>query len=342
MLPGALTRAAQTVLLLCLVLGAFVPGAWGQADVQGQWSTLPYLMPINPIHVALLHNSKVLVVSGSGNVAANTSYKAGLWDPQAGSISTQSLSWDMFCNGMLTLADGRVFVNGGNLQYDPFHGYQKSAIYDPATNAFTDVQNMAHGRWYPTVTMLNDGRIMTFSGLNETGGTNNAVEIYTAGAGWSTQYIASWTPPLYPWMHLLPNGNVFYSGSTATTRMFNPTNKSWTTVDNTNLGSTRTYGSSVLLPLTPANNYNPKVMILGGGNPSTATTEIIDLGAGSPAWQWGPDMSQPRIEMDAVLLPTGKILALGGSYNDEDAASASLNADLYNPATNTFSSGRGE
>ena len=106
----------------------------------------------------------------------------------------------------------------------------------------------------------------------------------------------------------------------------------------TNLGSTRTYGSSVLLPLTPANNYRPKVMILGGGDPSTATTEIIDLGAGSPAWQWGPDMSQPRIEMDAVLLPTGKILAVGGSYNDEDAATASLNADLYNPATNTFSS----
>jgi len=32
------------------------------------------------------------------------------------------------------------------------------------------------------------------------------------------------------------------------------------------------------------------------------------------------------------------VLAMGGSVNDEDAASASLNADLYNPATNTFSS----
>src|SRR2546425_1538126 len=49
---------------------------------------------------------------------------------------------------------------------------------------------LAHGRWYPTVVTLGDGRVMTFSGLNETGGTNTAVEFYTVGAGWSTQYIA--------------------------------------------------------------------------------------------------------------------------------------------------------
>ena len=40
---------------------------------------------------------------------------------------------------------------------------------------------MAHGRWYPTVTTLGDGRMMVFSGLNETGRTNRALEIYTVG-----------------------------------------------------------------------------------------------------------------------------------------------------------------
>src|SRR5205814_5729450 len=99
-----------------------------------------------------------------------------------------------------------------------------------------------------------------------------------------------------------------------------------------------TYGSSVLLPLTPANGYRPRVMILGGGNPATATTEIIDLSAPTPAWVYGPSMSQARIEMNATILPNGRVLALGGSVNDEDAATASLRADLYDPATNTFSS----
>ena len=151
--------------------------------------------------------------------------------------------------------------------------------------------------------------------------------------------MANWTPPLYPRMHLLPSGNVFYSGSASPSRLFNPTTKAWTTVANTNLSTVRTYGSSVLLPLTPANNYRPKVMLLGGGVPTaTATTEIIDLGANSPAWQSGPDMSQARVEMDAVLLPTGKILALAGSSTDEDASTASLNADLYDPDMNSFSS----
>ena len=49
-------------------------------------------------------------------------------------------------------------------------------------------------------------------------------------------------------------------------------------------------------------------------------------------------MSAPRIEMNATLLPTGKILASGGSLNDEDLTTAALGADLYDPITNTFTS----
>ena len=321
-----------------LLLLSSLPLAFAQANVQGQWSTLPYLMPINPVHTSLLNNGKVLIVSGSGNVAGNTDYEAGLWDPQAGSIATQPVTWDMFCNGMVVLPDGLVLVDGGTLQYDPFHGQPLTSLYDLSTNTFSNGPSMAHGRWYPTVTVLGDGRVMTFSGLDENGNTNTTVEIFSEGIGWSAAYSAGWTPPLYPRMNLLPNGKVFYSGSTTTSRLFDPAAHTWSTVATTRYSGTRTYGSSVLLPLTPANNYAPKVFIMGGGNPSTATTELIDLSAPTPVWQWGPNMSQPRIEMNAVLLPTGKVLALGGSYNDEDANTASLNADLYDPATNTFSS----
>ncbi len=323
--------------LLLLGLASFAPPALAQS-VQGQWQTLPYTMPINPVHVALLYNGKVLVVSGSGNVAANSNFQAALWDPQAGTITTQPVAWDMFCNGMAVLPDGRPFVMGGTLQYDPFHGELSTSTYDPTTNTFTNQQSMAHGRWYPTSTVLGDGRTMVFSGLDENGITNTSVELYSVSSGWSAAFSAPWTPPLYPRMHLLPNGNVFYSGATTGSGLFNPSTHTWTTnIAFTNYSGTRTYGTSVLLPLTPANNYTPKVIIMGGGSPSTNTTEIIDLSATPPRWVNGPLMSQPRIEMDATILPNGKVLALGGSLNDEDTATASLKGDLYDPIANTFS-----
>jgi galactose oxidase-like protein/PKD domain-containing protein len=338
----ALSRVTRNLLpafaaAICL---ASLPGLAGaQANVQGQWQTLPNLMPINPVHAALLHNGKVLVVSGSGNLPTNSNFQAAVFDPQTGTVTTQPVGWDMFCNGMVVLPDGRAFVNGGTLQYDPFHGELQSAVYDFATGAFTDVQNMAHGRWYPTVTNLGDGTVMTFSGLDENGSTNTTVEIYAVSTGWSTPIGSPFTPPLYPRMSVLPDGKVFYSGSTPQSRLFDPVAKAWSgVIATTNYGGTRTYGTSVLLPLTPANNYKPVVMIMGGGNPSTATTELIDLSAATPKWTNGPPMSEPRIEMNATILPNGKIIALGGSLNDEDTGTASLNADLYDPATNTFSS----
>ena len=313
--------------------------SFAQANLSGQWNTMQYQMPINPVHMSLMNNGKVLVASGSGNVPGNTDFESAVWDPIAGTITTQPVTWDMFCNGMVVLPDGRPFVVGGTLQYDPFYGSANASIFDPVTNLFSNTAPMSHGRWYPTATVLSDGRVMVFSGLKENGVTSNLMEFYSITAGWSTAIAAGWTPPLYPRMHLLPNGTVFYSGPGTTSNIFNPSTNKWTMkVATTNFHSARTYGSSVLLPLTPANNYTPKVIIFGGSSPSTATTEIIDLSAATPQWQWGPNMSQPRIEMNAVILPTGKVLALGGSGQDEQANTASLNADLYDPASNTFSS----
>jgi hypothetical protein len=325
--------------VLLMVAGVSV-AAMAQVASQGQWTTLPSLMPINPVHMALLNNGKVLIVSGSGNVPSNTSFAAAIWDPQTGTITTQPVAWDMFCNGMAILPDGRPLVVGGTLQYDPFFGQPATSAYDPQTGTFTDQASMAHGRWYPTVMSLGDGTLLTFSGLDETGATNKAVEIFQPGAGWGPEFTAPWTPPLYPRMHLLPNGTVFYSGSTTSSNIFDPVTHAWTmNVAQTNFGGTRTYGTSVLLPLTLASAYRPRVLILGGGNPATPTTEMIDLAASSPQWVFGPAMSQPRIEMNATILPNGKVVALGGSANDEDGSTASFNADIYDPAANTFITG---
>src|ERR1700756_4358299 len=61
-----------------------------QPQVTGQWVTLPYPMPINPIHLGLLHTGKVLIVAGSENNPTEHNAKiskAAVWDLGGGNIT---------------------------------------------------------------------------------------------------------------------------------------------------------------------------------------------------------------------------------------------------------------
>ena len=319
--------------------------------IQGVWRTLPYLMPINPISATLLHTGKVLIVAGSENDASNNSpgaesYRNAIWDPtgtNGSSITVQEIEYDVFCSGTSLLPDGRPLVIGGTSDYS-FKGENRASIFDPVTTQFVQSQMMANGRWYGTATTLGDGRVMAFSGLNLSGGTNNTTEIYdlkNAGAGWSSPVTA---PFLLLSIHACsccrmetcitrgraPAGTMLLPGC-STRRPGHGRSRRQQPL-------TGTYGSAVLLPLLPP-SYTPTIMNFGGGNPATATTETIDLSAASPSWTPGPSMSTGRIEMNAIILPNGKVLAEGGSMNNESPDTPGKRADLYDPVANTFSSG---
>jgi galactose oxidase-like protein/glyoxal oxidase-like protein/Big-like domain-containing protein/PKD domain-containing protein len=343
----------RAIVLLTILLCGLGDGSrmvLAQSHVTGKWTTLPYLMPINPIRVGLLHTNtnnigKVLVVAGSENDPnkhLQGSSKAAVWDVSATNplFTILDLSWDVFCNGGTFLADGRCIVVGGTVEYDPFYGDPRMTVFDPVTAKFNQLHSMAHGRWYATAITLGDGRALAFSGLDENGNTNSTIEIYRVASGWTAPNQAPFTPPLYPWLHLLPDGRVFYSGSSSSSHIFNPSTQTWATnVATTFFRLDRTYGNSVLLPLLPQNGYAAQVMILGGGSPtSTDTTEIIDLSKTPLAWADSGKMSRPRVQGNSVLLPNGKVLALGGSAQNEDVNSASLPADLYDPVSKTWSS----
>lgn len=317
-----------------------VPEAAEEAHPEqtGRWDTLPVVMPINPVHAALMRNGKVLVIAGSGNDPDNRRFQAAVWDPVSLTVRTFRTPFDMFCNGMVVLPDGRPFVLGGTLRYDPFFGEPRTSAFDPIRERFEDLPKMNGGRWYPTGTVLGDGSVLVYSGLNDTNArTNRTVEIWT-GRAWRPAGSAFADVPLYPREHLLPNGKVFVSGSNRVSKMYDPAARTFTTVATTLFELDRVYGTSVLLPLTPANGFKPKVMILGGFNPGTDTTELIDLSVASPQWVAGPKMNKGRIELNATLLPNGKVLVSGGSVKNEDAATAVKEAQLYDPETNTFSS----
>ena len=77
--PFRATGFVLFIMLVSIFLLACVPRAAAQASAQGRWQTLPNLMPINPVHAALLHNGKVLIVSGSGNVTPRARYQSPTW-----------------------------------------------------------------------------------------------------------------------------------------------------------------------------------------------------------------------------------------------------------------------
>src|SRR5882724_5325090 len=280
------TLALACVLAVMLVATVALEPVAAQPNMTGQWSILPYTMPINPIHVGLMRTGRILVVSGSSNDPTVTTNTAAVYDPNTGVINVQTVPWDLFCNGLAWMPDGRALIAGGTLQY-PVNGHgwgglKTTTVFDPTTEKFIQVQDMARGRWYPSVVGLADGRMATFSGWLEQGGTNNAVEIYTNPDGWSQEYYATFTPELYPCLHLLPDGRVFMSGANVTSSIFDPATNSWQSVATLNYPRNRVYGSSVLLPLSASDNWRARVMIMGGDNPSTDTVEIIDLSQPNP------------------------------------------------------------
>jgi len=78
-----------------------------------------------------------------------------------------------------------------------------------------------------------------------------------------------------------------------------------------------------------------KILIAGGGDPPTATAEIIDLNALTPTWQWTGAMQYARRQMNATLLPDGKVLVTGGTSSPgfNDATNSVLEAEIWDPAT---------
>src|SRR5207237_8180608 len=148
-------RPTLGVLVILLVLAAIAVAtapALAAPNGTGQWSTLPYLVPVNPIHVALLPNGKVLIVAGSESnpPEAGGPYKYAVWDPAAGTFNNYTTPWDLFCNGMSYLPDGRLILTGGNKRYEDqsagitWDGLSITTVFDHTTETISQRARLAH------------------------------------------------------------------------------------------------------------------------------------------------------------------------------------------------------
>jgi hypothetical protein len=90
--------------------------------------------------------------------------------------------------------------------------------------------------------------------------------------------------------------------------------------------------------------YRPGKVMKGGsrdtegrGSTANATTRIIDLAAGTPAWSSSDNMKWGRVNHNFTLLPTGEVLAAGGTglINNQTILDARREPEIWNPEANS-------
>ena len=329
----------------------------GTPDVTGTWTVSQTQMPLRTVHSTLLRDGRVLLIAGSGNDVNQFragSFKASVWDPVANTFTNLTVPEDMFCSGHVTLADGRVLIAGGTKNFPGtngavnFQGAKFSYVFDPATNAFTKISDMADGHWYPTLTKLETGDVWAAGGLNEQSDGTVATEMFSQSQfRWLNlnQVPQTWTYwGTYPHMYLMADGRMFYSGGHTFGNQRPGTGASiynWRTAKVADVPglrdpNLRDQAGSVLLP--PAQNQ--KVMIVGGGNTEqyaagTDLVDIINLNDASPAYTPAPSVpGGGRTYINLVTLPDRTVLATRGAHGNRGAEV--ISSSTYDPVTNTW------
>lgn len=163
---------------------------------------------------------------------------------------TNSADGALFCADVAMLADGSIMAVGGTAYYSEpgsnligyglteLEGLKTSRIYNPNTNRWMQGNDMNFGRWYPALITLPNSKMFVASGVTkllkpvypeapEQSGRNVVqTETFDPATGkWTVNaQTAQRSLPLYPRLHLLPNGHVYYN---AGGQAFNPFGQSY-------------------------------------------------------------------------------------------------------------------
>ncbi|GLC33481.1 hypothetical protein PLESTB_000079600 [Pleodorina starrii] len=296
---------------------------------------------------------------------------AGMFDVVARNFTHVYSPDGLFCCGHTLTDSGNVLVVGGHQANAGYpDGMRSIRTFDRSGTdlRLRKVRELNWRRWYPSATLLPDGKVLIMGGTQGVGaGTannpfwelynprDNSLEQYAM----RTAYLQSAAQVYYPFNYLLPSGLLFtFAGRTGW--ILNYTSNTWTQA----VPRLRGYGStqypytgtSVMLGLYPERNYQVEVVLFGGAKEAAARNLTIPANRGINRLKlsydgstgnytfdgWEDDqLAMGRVMPDAVTLPNGKVVILNGANTGLAGDSASggdsranfpiLFAELYDP-----------
>lgn len=318
--------AGLSAALLAKMLALFGPGRHGKWIIKSE--TALDGQPYHVAHAAVLHTGKVLFLPEADW------YPTLIWDPADDSLSLPANAPTdyLFCAGHSFLFDGQLLVVGGGGGGPS--GVNRAWRFDPDAATWTKTAgDMSQARWYPTAVTLASGRKILVVGGAYANATTEVYDYYSdsflpmQGASSTRSF-----PQLYPGLHLLPGGEVFYSrtgfgssgqgpgggdptASNAYLRFTAPDHGEWIELDKRMEHQDRVRGMSILI-LQPGFLAPVRVMVIGGtSQPGSETAEIIVLSTLNPGWRHPSYVpgGAARINVNAVLLPDNTIFVVGGT-----------------------------
>ena len=295
----------------------------------------------------LLPNGKVLIAGGSapggnGDLAVAT---AELYDPSTGvfaAVSSMSVprAWHnatLLPNGLVLIAGGVSRFPGSNGQ--PPSGVEASTeIFDSSNGTFTASGNLNGARASAIAILLNDGRVLIAGGVDRRQPSANFLvssELFDPVTGTFSSSGDALEGGLSGPAVLMADGKVLFprgygqiSDSPLSAEIYDPATETFSLTGASAYPDTYT-GSLNLLT-------NGKVLeTVHFSCDADNEAELFDpfIGTFSPTGK----MTASRDAGNGTLLPDGTVLITGGSGAGDALDSGAIRAELYNPATGTFS-----
>jgi len=329
------------------------------ATLPSSWSAVIPLA-VNPVGAANLPSGKVMMWSANGLFSfqgdvgyATTQTYYALFDPATNSSSQQletSAGADMFCPGTAMLADGRLLVNGGDSS-------PKTSLYDWRTNTWSAAATMNIPRGYQGSTPLSNGNVFTLGGSWSGGQGGKNGEAWNADSGWALLNGVPPTNVLGPdpqgvyradnhlWLFAQADGAVFHAGPSSQMNWISTGgNGAIQSAGLRGIDGFSINGNAVLYDIG-------KILKVGGAiayqqnyaQPTYASSAAytIDIGKGfgqAPVVQQQASLYYPRAMSNAVVLPTGQVVVVGGQSIPQPFTdtSAVLTPEIWDPATGSW------